>query len=126
MSITGECTICSVFLVAHAFVFYNQPNIINTSNEDAISEVSVVKGIVPASVGGTVSGNVNLITKSGSNQFHGSLYEMNDVAAYNARNQFLTKKPGSTLNQYGGSLGGPILKDKLFLFGCYEGVRFTQ
>jgi len=126
MSITVDGTNGSAFPEAPAFGFYNQPNIINTINEDAISEVSVVKGIVPASVGGTVSGNVNIITKSGGNQFHGSLYEMNDVAAYNARNQFLTKKPGSTLNQYGGSLGGPVLKDKLFFFGSYEGVRFTQ
>jgi hypothetical protein len=126
MSITVDGTNASSFPEVPAFGFYGQPNIINTLNEDAISEVSVVKGIVPASVGGTVSGNVNLITKSGSNQFHGALFEMNDVAAYNARNQFLTKKPESTLNQYGGSIGGRIVKDKLFFFGSYEGVRFSQ
>jgi hypothetical protein len=126
MSITVDGTNGSTFPEVPAFGFYGQPNIINTLNEDAISEVSVVKGIVPASVGGTVSGNVNLITKSGTNQFHGSAFELNDVAAYNARNQFLAAKPGSTFNQYGGSLGGPILKDKLFFFGSYEGVRFSQ
>src|SRR5262249_19768618 len=126
MSITVDGTNGSNFPEAPAFGFYNQPNIINTINEDAIQEVSVVKGIVPASVGGTVSGNVNLITKSGTNQFRGSLFELNDVAAYNARNQFLAKKPGSTFNQYVGSSGGPILKDKLFFFGSYEGVKFSQ
>ena len=126
MSITVDGTNGSSFSEVPAFGFYGQPNIINTLNEDAISEVSVVKGIVPASVGGTVSGNVNLITKSGTNQFHGTLFALNDVAAYNARNQFLATKPGSTFNQYGGSLGGHILKDKLFFFGSYEGVRFTQ
>ena len=66
MSITVDGTNGSAFPEAPAFGFYGQPNIINTINEDAIAEVSVVKGIVPASVGGTVSGNVNLITKSGT------------------------------------------------------------
>ena len=126
MSITVDGTNASAFPEVPAFGFYGQPNIINTLNEDAIAEVSVVKGIVPASVGGTVSGNVNLISKSGTNQFHGGLFAMNDVSAFNARNQFLAAKPRSTLNQYGGALGGPILKDKLFFFGSYEGARFSQ
>lgn len=106
--------------------FYQQPNVINVLNIDAISEVSVVKGIAPASVGGTISGNVNLISKSGTNQFHGDLYEINSVSAYNARNQFLSTRPRSTFNQYGGAIGGPILRDKFFFFGSYEGVRSTQ
>ncbi len=106
--------------------FYGGMNIINQLGSDAISEVSVVKGIMPASVGSTLSGNINLITKSGTNKFHGDAFELNDVAAYDARNQFLAKKPGSTFNQYGGSLGGPIVKDKLFFFGSYEGVRWRQ
>jgi outer membrane receptor protein involved in Fe transport len=108
-----------------AFAFYQGPNIINTINNDAIEEVSVVKGIAPATVGGTMSGNINLITKGGTNTFHGSVYEINDVSAYDARNQFLTEKPRSTFNQYGGSLGGPILKSKLFFFGSYEGARLS-
>ena len=106
--------------------FYGGMNMINQLGSDAISEVSVVKGIMPASVGSTLSGNINLITKSGTNKFHGDAFELNDVAAYDARNQFLAKKPGSTFNQYGGSLGGPIVKDKLFFFGSYEGVRWRQ
>lgn len=122
MSITVDGTNASSDPEEPAFGFYQQPNIINTVNNDAISEVSVVKGIIPASVGGTVSGNVNLITKSGTNQFHGDLFELNDLSAYDARNQFLSAKPRSTFNQFGGSLGGPILKDKLFFFGSYEGA----
>lgn len=109
-----------------AFGFYQGPNIINTINNDAIAEVSVVKGVAPASIGGTMSGNANIITKSGGNAFHGSLYEINDLSAYDARNQFLTSKPRSTFNEFGGSIGGPILTNKLFFFGSYEGARLSS
>jgi carboxypeptidase family protein len=105
--------------------FYQGFNVINTVNSDAIAEVSTTKGIAPASVSGTMSGNVNLITKNGTNQFHGTVLEINSAAAYNARNQFLTKRPASRLNQFGGSLGGPIFKDKLFFFGNYQGARVS-
>jgi len=109
-----------------AFGFYQGPNIINTINNDAIAEVSIVKGIAGAQIGGTMSGNVNIITKSGANQFHGSLYEINDVSAFDARNQFVTKKPRSTFNEFGGSIGGPIFyRNKLFFFGSYEGARLS-
>ena len=108
-----------------AFGFYQAPNVINTINNDAIAEVSVVKGIAGAQIGGTMSGNVNIITKSGTNSFHGSLYEINDVSAFDARNQFVTKKPRSTFNEFGGSIGGPMLHSKLFFFGSYEGARLS-
>lgn len=98
-------------------------NTIKIISPDAIQEVSVTKGIAPAEVAGTMSGNVNVITKGGTNQFHGDLFENNQVAAYNARNSLLAAKTGDTFNQYGGSLGGPILHDKLFFFGTYEGLQ---
>lgn len=108
-----------------AFGFYQGPNIINTINNDAIAEVSIVKGIAPATVGGTMSGNVNIVTKSGTNQFHGSLYEINETSALDARNQFLTFKPRLTFNEFGGSIGGPIFPKKIFGFGSYEGARIS-
>ena len=108
-----------------AFGFYQGPNIINTINNDAIAEVSVIKGIAPAAVGGTMSGSVNIVTKSGSNQFHGSLYEINETSALDARNQFLTSKPRLTFNEFGGSIGGPIVRRKIFGFGSYEGARVS-
>src|SRR5262249_18818201 len=98
-------------------------NTINTVNSEAIAEMSSTKGIAPASAGSSMSGNINLITKSGTNQFHGSLLEINSVGAYGARNQFLPTKPGSTFNQFGGSFSGPIIHDKLFFFGDYQGTR---
>lgn len=106
-----------------SFNFYQAPNIINTINNDAIQEVSNVKGIAPATVGGTMSGNINLITRSGSNQFHGSLYENNESSLFDARNQFLTRRPHLAFNEYGGSVGGRIIPDKLFFFVSYEGAR---
>jgi outer membrane receptor protein involved in Fe transport len=108
-----------------AFNFYNAPNIINVVSNDAIAEVDLIKGIAPATVGNTVSGGINIVTKSGANHFHGSLYEINEEALYDARNQFLTNRPGKTFHQYGGAIGGPILRDRLFFFGAYEGARLS-
>ena len=108
------------------FGFYQSPNIIDTLAHDAIQEVSVVKGIVPATFGGAMSGGVNLITRSGTNQFHGTLWEINQISALDARNYFATTRPRLTYNQYGGAVGGPIFKNKLFFFGAYEGARLSQ
>jgi hypothetical protein len=102
--------------------FYQGFNQINTVNSDAIEQVSITKGITPASVSG-MSGNVNIITKSGTNQFHGTVLEFNSLSTYNARNQFLKTNPRSTFNQFGGSLGGPIIHNRLFFFLNYQGVR---
>ena len=108
-----------------AFGFSGEPNIINTINNDAIQEISMVRGIAPASVSGTMAGNINIITKGGTNAFHGDVYEINEVNLYDARNQFLTSRPHSTFNQYGASLSGPILRGKLFFFSSYEGVQLS-
>jgi hypothetical protein len=106
--------------------FYQGFNVINIISQDAVQEISTTKSIAPATVAGSMSGNVNIISKGGTNTFHGSLFEFNSVAAYNARNQFLAVKPGSTFNQYGGTFGGRIIKDKLFTFTSYEGVRLRN
>src|SRR6185437_17017684 len=74
-------------------------------------------------IGDTLSGNINIITKGGSDEFHGGVYEQNEVSLYDARNQFLVSRPRTTFNQYGGSIGGPILRRKLFFFGNYEGAQ---
>ena len=62
--------------------------------------------IASAEISNTMSGNINIITKSGSNVFHGSLFWLNNVEDLNARNQFLKTRPGLTFNQFGGSFGG--------------------
>src|SRR5437762_2535496 len=66
---------------------------------------------------------VNVMMKSGANNFHGSLFEYNRNSALQARNVFALSVPHTVYNQYGGSLGGRIIRDKLFFFGDYQGSR---
>jgi outer membrane receptor protein involved in Fe transport len=108
------------------FGFYQSPNIINTVANDAIQEVSIVKGVPPATVGGVMSGGVNILTHSGANAFHGDAFERNETNALDARNYFATTTPRLTFNEFGGSLGGPIRRNQLFFFGAYEGARLSQ
>ena len=98
---------------------------------DAIQEFSL-QSQFGAEYGRNSGSVVNIITRSGSNEFHGSLYEFNRNSAFDARNYFNTKfqqdgtpNPQSPFNNnnFGGSLGGPIVKDKLFFFFAYEGQR---
>jgi len=101
-------------------------NIINVLSQEAIQEVNVAKGVVSAEVGRAFSGNINLISKGGTNELHGSLFEnlQNDIL--NARNALLAPtavKPPIRFNQFGGSIGGPVVRDKAFYFFTYEGYR---
>ena len=95
---------------------------------DSIAEFRVQTNLYTAEVGRTAGAVINIVTRSGSNQFHGTVYEFlrNDVL--NARNFFASTgaKPAYKQNQYGASLGGPILRDKTFFFGDYEGYRISQ
>jgi hypothetical protein len=92
-----------------------------------VQEFRVESSNYPAEYGTGTGGQVNVITKSGTNNIHGSLFEYLRNDAFDAPNYFdtLAHLPKSTLkqNQFGGSLGGPFLKDKAFFFGSYEGYR---
>lgn len=97
---------------------------------DAIQEVTVETNNYAPETGRTAGGVVNVITKQGANSVHGSVYEFfrNDI--FDTRSAFATKgvvpKPELRQNQYGGSIGGPIVKDKTFFFGDYEGSRLVS
>jgi hypothetical protein len=95
---------------------------------DAIAEVKVQTNMYTAEVGRTAGGVVNIITKSGSNSFHGSAFEFNRNDKFDARNFFATTGPKPKLdqNQFGGSIGGPLRKNKTFFFADYERFRQTQ
>jgi hypothetical protein len=101
-------------------------NVIRGVSLEAISEINVNKGIVPAEVNTSMGGNLNVITRSGTNQFHGSLFENYQSGGLNARNPFQATRPPLIFHQFGGSFGGPIIQNKLFFFGAYEGYRQTQ
>jgi hypothetical protein len=102
---------------------YQAPNLVDIMSIEGIQEVSAVKGVIPAEYENAIGGQVNLISKSGTNQWHGSLFENHRNRVLNARLQTLATKPALTFNQFGGSLGGPVKKDKIFIFGVYEGYR---
>jgi outer membrane receptor protein involved in Fe transport len=93
---------------------------------DAIQEFKILTHSYSAEYGRNAGSVVNVVTKSGSNTWHGSGWEFNRNDGLNSRNFFSPKdqpKPALKLNQFGASLGGPIMKDKLFAFGYYEGYR---
>jgi hypothetical protein len=97
---------------------------------DAVQEFSVITSNVSAEYGRTSGGVINAITKSGTNQFHGSAYEFLRNDALDAANFFENanglKKGSFRQNQFGVSAGAPILKDKMFIFGDYEGIRYSK
>lgn len=76
-----------------------------------------------AEFGGVMGGIVNLVTKSGANQYHGTVFEFLRNKSLDARNTFFATRPAFVQNQYGATGGGPILKNKLFFYGGYEGFR---
>ena len=96
-----------------------------TPSQEAVSEFRVVNNSFGAEYGRALGGIVNIVTKSGTNDFHGSLYDYLQNDATNARSLLLPAPQPNTLrqNQFGGTLGGPIKKDKTFFFMNYEGQR---
>ncbi|GGH08471.1 TonB-dependent receptor [Silvibacterium dinghuense] len=90
---------------------------------DALQEFTVQTSNFSAEFGASAGAVVNAITKSGTNEIHGSAYEFIQNNELNATNYFATSNPLLVLNQYGGSLGGPIRKDHAWLFGAYEGYH---
>jgi hypothetical protein len=101
-------------------------NPIKTVSMEAISELAVTKGIPSAEVANTMAGGINIITKNGTNAYHGSLFLNNQVEDFAARPQFAATNGALVYNQFGGSFGGHIIKDKLFFFGVYEGYRQSR
>ena len=96
---------------------------------DAIQEFKILTHSYSAEYGRNSGSVVNVVTKSGSNTWHGGLWEFNRNDKFQERNFFVPAdqpKPKLKQNQFGGSLGGPLMKDKLFAFIYYEGYRNTR
>jgi hypothetical protein len=101
---------------------------------DALQEATVNTNSYEVDQGRYGASQVNYFTKSGTNQFHGDVYEIWNGSLFNATDYFLhandtpgniAKKPRSTVNEFGVSVGGPIRKDRLFFFAHYEGIRMA-
>ena len=102
---------------------------------DAIQEFKVVSHTDNAEFGGVLGGVVNVVTKSGTNELHGSAWEYDRNTVFDARGYFLPKtaKPTFHQNQFGGAVGGPVFipklyngKNKSFFFGAYQGYRYSR
>jgi hypothetical protein len=97
-----------------------QGDINSNLSADAVQEFRVQSGVMPAEYNYTLGGVINMVTKSGTNSVHGTLYEFvrNDIL--DSRDFFALTKAPYKYNQFGGTVGGPIIKDKLFYFGNVE------
>jgi len=95
-------------------------------NLDAIAEFRVLTNNFDAEYGNYSGGVVNVVTKSGSNQLHGSAFEFLRNTDLDARNFFSPERTFYRQNQFGGTVGGPIVKDKVFFFADYQGTRTAQ
>jgi len=96
---------------------------LNYPPPDALQEVKVLTNSFSAEYGRNAGAVFNVVTKSGTNQLHGSAWEFLRNQNLNARNFFALSNPQLIQNQFGAAAGGPIKKDKLFIFGSYEGLR---
>jgi hypothetical protein len=101
----------------------------NVPIEDTVQEFQQLQLNMSAQYGNSAGSVNNLVTKSGTNQYHGSVWEYLRNDKVDANQYFLNQqgvtKPPLRFNQFGGTIGGPLIKDKLFFFGSYQGDRFT-
>ena len=104
--------------------FVNLPGV--QPSPDSIEEFRVLTNTFDAEFGRNSGAVVNVVTKSGSNTFHGDVYEFLRNNVLNARGFFDASVPDFKQNQFGGTLGGPVRKDQTFFFASYEGRRIRQ
>lgn len=104
-----------------------------TPNQESVQELTVVANSYSAEDGRNTGAQVKIVTRSGSNQFHGSGFFKYDGPGLNSENKWGGPDPGqnpqkvqTNLRQFGGSIGGPIMKDKMFFFFSYEGNRSSD
>jgi hypothetical protein len=97
---------------------------------ETVEEIHVNTSMYDVTQGATSGAHISLATKSGTNDFHGSAYEYHQTSGWDANQFFLNaagiSRPPLHRNTFGGALGGPILRDKLFFFGSYQGQRVTD
>ncbi len=92
---------------------------------ESVAEFRVNSGLAPAESGLGSGGNITVVSKSGSNRFKGSIFEYKRDDALDSASKYDDKKQKLEVDQFGGSIGGPIFKNKTFFFGSFEGLRQT-
>jgi hypothetical protein len=95
-------------------------------NLDSIAEFRVLTGNFDAEYGNYSGGRINVVTKSGTNRFHGSLFEFLRNTDLDSRNFFSPSRGVYRQNQFGGLFGGPVVRNKVFFFSDYQGTRLNQ
>ena len=127
MSISGQRETANGFMVNGADVeeTFNMGTAV-IQNLDSIQEFHVLTSGADAQYGNFSGGQVIVNTKSGTDQIHGSLFEFLRNTNLDARNYFSTSRAAYDQNQFGGTLGGPIKKGKVFFFVDYQGTRLTE
>ncbi len=95
-------------------------------NLDSIAEFRILSSNVDAEYGSFTGGIINVVTKSGTNSYHGNVFEFFRNTHLDARNYFSPERAAFHQNQYGGTFGGPIRSDKIFFFVDYQGQRYIQ
>ena len=95
-------------------------------NLDSIAEFRILTSNFDAEYGEFSGGQINVVTKSGTNEFHGDVFEFLRNTDLDARNYFSPTRGAFDQNQFGGTIGGPISKNQVFFFGDYQGTRSTQ
>jgi hypothetical protein len=110
----------------------NLPDLLNEANylimppPDALQEFKIETGNYDAEFGRATGAIINAVTRSGTNQFHGAFYEFFRNQNLNAMNYYDKTRQPYHQNQFGATIGGPIIRNKLFFFGDYEGLRISQ
>ena len=128
-NVSGARSQSNVFLLDGASIVDTQVNsaLGNFRITDAVQEFAVQTSVATAEFGRGTGGQVSIVTKSGGNEFHGSVFEFLRNDALDAADFFTNrsggKKPTLRRNQYGATFGGPIVKNKTFFFGSWEGFR---
>jgi hypothetical protein len=127
LSVNGQREFANAFLVngSDAEEDVNSGTAI-VPNLDAIAEFRILTGNFDAEYGEFSGGQISVVTKSGGNSFHGSAFDFLRNTALDARNYFSPERGAFRQNQFGGTFGGPIRRDKIFFFTDYQGTRQTQ
>jgi len=102
---------------------FQAANRVDLMSIEAMGEAKTIKGIAPAEFGNFLGGQIQVITRSGTNEFHGSAFHNFQAEELNAKNPFLVEEPPLTFNQFGGSIAGPIKKNKSFFMFAFEGYE---